>query len=200
LRAIGGRRIAQGLCHRGGNEERPHNGFPYCRRQATGSSGSGAAASPQVIKVSKPQGDQAQVIKLDGTVTLDLSAVANEKITLVHVGNTLIILFDNQSTISKTLTGWTGGQTHAVFTLTLNGDGTYAFTLLEPLTTPAAPPSPSTFHRSSRLWISTAIPSRLRATSRSPSPTTSRRSRRLPPTTTNPRRDRRSSAWSRSPG
>ena len=36
----------------------------------------------------------------DQKVKVDFSAIANEKITLVHVGEKLIILFDNQSTVT----------------------------------------------------------------------------------------------------
>ncbi len=57
---------------------------------------------PQIVKVYKPQGDQALVVHLgyEQNYKLDLSAIANEKITLVHVGEKLIILFDNKSTVT----------------------------------------------------------------------------------------------------
>jgi hypothetical protein len=55
-----------------------------------------------VVKVTKPQSDQAITLDLnDGAgAKLDLSAVANEKMTLVHVDTKLVILFDNQSTVT----------------------------------------------------------------------------------------------------
>ena len=55
-----------------------------------------------VVKVTKPQSDQAITLDLNnGTgAKLDLSAVANEKMTLVHVDTKLVILFDNQSTVT----------------------------------------------------------------------------------------------------
>jgi T1SS-143 domain-containing protein len=62
----------------------------------TGPSG----AQPRVIAVSKPQGEQAITIHLDGSVKLDLSAIANENITLVHLGDRLIILFENHAMVT----------------------------------------------------------------------------------------------------
>src|SRR5215472_6351996 len=53
----------------------------------------------QVVTVSKPQGEQAITIHLDGAAKLDLSAIANEQITLVHLGDRLIILFDNHAQV-----------------------------------------------------------------------------------------------------
>src|SRR3977135_4756047 len=54
----------------------------------------------RVIAVNKPQGQQAITLHLDGSVKLDLSAIANEKITLVHLGDRLIILFDNNAQVT----------------------------------------------------------------------------------------------------
>ena len=55
-----------------------------------------------VVKVTKPQSDQAITLDLSNGhgAKLDLSAVANEKMTLVHVDTKLVILFDNQSTVT----------------------------------------------------------------------------------------------------
>src|SRR5262245_39691515 len=66
-----------------------------------GSAG-GKAATVRVIKLAKPQGDQAHVVQLgyEQNYKLDFSAIANEKITLVHIGEKLIILFDNKSTVT----------------------------------------------------------------------------------------------------
>ena len=63
------------------------------------------SASTQVVRrieVLKPQGDQAVTVQLgyEQHYKLDLSALANEKITLVHIGEKLIILFDNKSTVT----------------------------------------------------------------------------------------------------
>jgi hypothetical protein len=53
-------------------------------------------------EITKPQGDQSIVADLnhDYGAKLDLSAVANEKLTLVHVDTKLVILFDNQATVT----------------------------------------------------------------------------------------------------
>jgi hypothetical protein len=56
---------------------------------------------PRSLKVTKPQDDQSIVLDLsDHGAKIDFSAVADEKMTLVHVGTKLIILFDNQSTVT----------------------------------------------------------------------------------------------------
>jgi hypothetical protein len=58
-------------------------------------------AQPRSLKVTKPQSDQSIVLDLsDHGAKIDFSAVADEKMTLVHVGTKLIILFDNQSTVT----------------------------------------------------------------------------------------------------
>jgi probable HAF family extracellular repeat protein len=58
------------------------------------------SVSPKVIKLSKPQTDQAIVIDLDGASKLDLSAIGNDNVTFVHAGDHLVILFDNHSTVT----------------------------------------------------------------------------------------------------
>src|SRR6266403_1180358 len=70
--------------------------------QASGTGNSNNATPPRIFKLTKPLGDQAVVVNLgyDQKVQVDFSAIANEKITLVHVGEKLIILFDNQSTVT----------------------------------------------------------------------------------------------------
>ena len=71
--------------------------------QLSGSSTSVSnAAPPRIFRLSKPLGDQAVVVNLgyDQKAKVDFSAIANEKITLVHVGDKLIILFDNKSTVT----------------------------------------------------------------------------------------------------
>ncbi|GAB1716406.1 MAG: hypothetical protein NTAFB05_14480 [Nitrobacter sp.] len=67
----------------------------------TGSNG-GDKQHPRIVKITKPYGDQSVVVSLsyDGSVKADLSAIASEKITLVHIGEKLIILFDNHSTVT----------------------------------------------------------------------------------------------------
>src|SRR3954453_3408686 len=58
--------------------------------------------STRIVKVVKPGSEQALTIELgyDQKAKVDLSGVANEKMTLVHIGEKLIILFDNQSTVT----------------------------------------------------------------------------------------------------
>ena len=56
----------------------------------------------RILKIEKPESGQAVTAEAsyDGTVKIDFCAIANEKITLVHIGERLIILFDNQSTVT----------------------------------------------------------------------------------------------------
>src|SRR3954469_19369666 len=70
--------------------------------QATGTGTSSSNAAPRIYKLTKPLTDQAVVVNIgyDQKVKIDFSSIANEKITLVHVGEKLIILFDNQSTVT----------------------------------------------------------------------------------------------------
>src|SRR5436309_4177993 len=74
--------------------------FQVAQASSTAVSNSGSPA--RVFKLTKPLTDQAVIINLgyDQKVQVDFSAIANEKITLVHVGEKLIILFDNQSTVT----------------------------------------------------------------------------------------------------
>lgn len=55
-----------------------------------------------LVRVTKPQSDQAITLDLNNGygAKLDLSAIANEKVTLLHVDTKLVILFDNQSTVT----------------------------------------------------------------------------------------------------
>jgi VCBS repeat-containing protein len=57
---------------------------------------------PHVVYVVKPQSDHAITLELSNehAAKLDLSSVANEHLTLVHVGTKLVILFDNQSSVT----------------------------------------------------------------------------------------------------
>src|SRR6266852_9467434 len=70
--------------------------------QASGTGTSSNATPPRIFKLTKPLTDQSVVINLgyEQKVQVDFSAIANEKITLVHIGEKLIILFDNQSTVT----------------------------------------------------------------------------------------------------
>ncbi|WP_441241213.1 T1SS-143 repeat domain-containing protein [Tardiphaga sp. 768_D3_N2_1] len=56
--------------------------------------------SPKNLKLEKPQNGQAVSVHLDGNTKLDFADIASEKLTFVKVGEKLIILFDNQSTVT----------------------------------------------------------------------------------------------------
>src|ERR1700730_13876325 len=72
---------------------------PVLLAQLFGSSPSTGASSKH-IKLEKPQNGQAVTVHLDGQTNLDFSDVANEKLTFVRVGDKLIVLFDNRSTVT----------------------------------------------------------------------------------------------------
>jgi T1SS-143 domain-containing protein len=75
---------------------------PIVMAQLGGATPTQSAQPVRIIKLAKPDGGQAQTVFLgyDQKFKLDLSAIANEKITFVHVGERLVILFDNQSTLT----------------------------------------------------------------------------------------------------
>ena len=66
----------------------------------------GQATAPKkpirIVTVTKPTDGQALTIELgyEQQSKLDLTSVANEKMTLVHIGEKLIILFDNNATVT----------------------------------------------------------------------------------------------------
>jgi len=62
--------------------------------------GTAAPEGPKNLKITKPQTEKAVLIHLDGNVVVDLTDFANENISLVRVGNNLVILFDNKSTVT----------------------------------------------------------------------------------------------------
>src|SRR3954451_10499235 len=64
--------------------------------QASGAGVSSNNSPARVFKLTKPLTDQAVIINLgyDQKVQVDFSAIANEKITLVQVGENLICLSD----------------------------------------------------------------------------------------------------------
>jgi T1SS-143 domain-containing protein len=57
-------------------------------------------ASAKNLKLEKPQNGQAVTVHLDGSTRLDFSDISSEKLTFVKVGEKLIVLFDNQSTVT----------------------------------------------------------------------------------------------------
>lgn len=75
---------------------------PFQVAQANIAGQSGGKPPARIVKIAKPFSDQSVVVALsyDGSVKADLSAIAGEKITLVHIGEKLIILFDNKSTVT----------------------------------------------------------------------------------------------------
>ena len=75
---------------------------PFQVAQVSGTTNSNSGAPPRIFKLAKPLGDQAVVVNLgyDQKVQVDFTSIANEKITLVRVGDKLIILFDNKSTVT----------------------------------------------------------------------------------------------------
>lgn len=76
--------------------------FHVAQADTSEAGGGGDKQHPRIVKVTKPYGDQSVVVSLsyDGSVRADLSSIASEKITLVHIGEKLIILFDNHSTVT----------------------------------------------------------------------------------------------------
>ncbi|MGY3451765.1 T1SS-143 repeat domain-containing protein [Bradyrhizobium sp. USDA 4353] len=73
---------------------------PVLLAQLTGTSSQPSSANAKHVKIEKPQGSQAVTVHLDGQSQIDFSDIASEKLTFVKIGNRLIILFDNQSTVS----------------------------------------------------------------------------------------------------
>ncbi|WP_315754110.1 MULTISPECIES: VCBS domain-containing protein [unclassified Bradyrhizobium] len=73
---------------------------PVLLAQLTGTSSQPSSASAKHLKIGKPPGNQAITVHLDGQSQIDFSDIASERLTFVKIGNRLIILFDNQSTVS----------------------------------------------------------------------------------------------------
>ncbi|MFZ5734794.1 MAG: DUF5801 repeats-in-toxin domain-containing protein, partial [Pseudomonadota bacterium] len=75
---------------------------PFRVAQAATGSQPAPKTPSRIVKLTKPYAEQSVTISLsyDGTVKADFSSIASEKITLVHVGEKLIILFDNKSTVT----------------------------------------------------------------------------------------------------
>src|ERR1700721_1693484 len=71
---------------------------PLVVAQANGPQG--PASAQKGASGIKPDGNQAITIHPDGSTKLALSAIANENITLVHVGDRLIIIFDNHAEVT----------------------------------------------------------------------------------------------------
>ena len=97
----------------------------------------GQAASRTIVKLTKPANGQAVSVQLDANTQLDFSGIANDQITLVRVGNQLVILFDNQATLTIPLFFDPNGQPLDGIAIDLGGrivDG-QEFAGLFPITT-----------------------------------------------------------------
>jgi len=101
---------------------------PVLLAQLSGSTPQANAASPKNLKIEKPATSQAVSVHLDGSTRIDFSDVAGERLTFVRVGDKLIVLFDNQSTVTIEPVFDSSGHPLAdiAFTMaadrTLNGD------------------------------------------------------------------------------
>src|SRR5262245_34583737 len=97
---------------------------PFQVAQLSSPGNSGNNSPVRIYKLTKPLTDQAVVVNLgyDQKVKIDFTAIANEKITLVHIGEKLIILFDNDSTVTvepffKSRADGLGGETRSEITV-----------------------------------------------------------------------------------
>ena len=74
----------------------------YCRPSQHGQHRAGCAEKPSSRKVTKPSDGQAITVELshDQPIKIDLTAIAGENVTLTRIGERLIILFDNRSTVT----------------------------------------------------------------------------------------------------
>src|SRR3954470_15104327 len=70
--------------------------------QAGTTTATAPSGAPKIVKVVKPQADQAVTLELGygQNFKLDLSSIANEKVKYIHKGENLIIQFDNKSTVT----------------------------------------------------------------------------------------------------
>src|ERR1700761_6099694 len=71
---------------------------PILMAQLQGTNQQGS--TPRHIKLEKPPGGATITVNLQGANQLDFSDIASDKLTFVRVGDKLIVLFDNQSTIT----------------------------------------------------------------------------------------------------
>ena len=74
---------------------------PFIVAQANTAS-TAQGAQKKSIKVTKPSDGQAITVELshDQPIKIDLTAIAGENVTLTRIGERLIILFDNRSTVT----------------------------------------------------------------------------------------------------
>ena len=76
--------------------------FIVAQVNTTGTAQEAQKRPVKVVKVTKPSDGQAITIELshDQPTKIDLTAIASENFTLAHIGEKLIILFDNNSTVT----------------------------------------------------------------------------------------------------
>jgi hypothetical protein len=119
--------------------------------QASSPSAGAPASTTRLIHLTKPHDNQAVFLLLDGgRAQLDFSSIANEKLTLVHAGDKLVVLFDNHATITLAPAFGADGKLLPDITFELTPDHIVSgteFATLHPITTDqsvlpaAAPPS-----------------------------------------------------------
>ena len=75
---------------------------PFVVAQASTAEATAPNMPIRIVKVTKPSDGQATAVELgyEQQSKLDLTGVANEKMTFVHIGEKLIILFDNNATVT----------------------------------------------------------------------------------------------------
>ena len=73
---------------------------PFQVAQASSTTGQSSATQPRTVKLTKPADATAITIQMDGSIKLDFTGIASEKITLVRLGERLTILFENRSTVT----------------------------------------------------------------------------------------------------
>src|SRR4029077_5412004 len=92
----------------------------------------------KIVMLIKPETDQALVVHLDRSSKLDLTAIGDEKVTFVHVSDSLVILFDNHSTVTVDPFYDSRGLPLANISVELNADRSVSgaeFASLFPITT-----------------------------------------------------------------
>ena len=73
---------------------------PLVLAQLSNSQAVPASPAARTLKLEKPANGAAITVHLDGNTKLDFLDISNEKITFVRVGDRLVVLFDNQSTVT----------------------------------------------------------------------------------------------------
>jgi T1SS-143 domain-containing protein len=100
---------------------------PVLLAQLSGSTQTGSTP-PKTVRVEKPQNGQAVTVQLDGQTRVDFSAIASERITFVRVGHKLIVLFDNESTVTVDPVFDSAGNALPTVDFAMSGDRTLSAT------------------------------------------------------------------------